>query len=106
MAQLHTQLTNSTHQNIDSIIIDANLISRRDFMRLTSEINAAIEATDMQKSDRLSGELIEKLVIQWPFGEIISVDAYLDLGLLDSKRVDDALAKVMSDITQKKSESS
>ena len=89
---------NGTTQTIDGITLDANRISRREFMRLTMAMD---EAPNVVLRDQLTAELATKIVTSWPFGDTITIDAYLDLGLMDSKRVDQALTQLMEDIAKK-----
>lgn len=91
-----------TAETIDGITIDANHISRRKFVLLTNEINKAILDDDAMARDELSGELVEIIVKAWPFGETITKDAYLDLGLMDSQRVDNAVSQFMKNTSEKK----
>lgn len=93
-----------TAETIDGITIDANLISRRKFVQITSAIGKAVAEDDAVTRDELSGELVELIVKAWPFGTIISKDAYLDLGLIDSQRVDNAVSEFMRGLGEKKLE--
>lgn len=91
-----------TAQTIDGITIDLNRVTRlmfREFIRQLGEVGE-------NGGDELTGDFIERVVTAWPFEGEISKDAYLNLGLLDSKRVDDALQQAMEIITKKNSESS
>lgn len=91
-----------TAQTIDGVTIDLNRVSRfqfREFLRLLQEAE-----TDFER-DALTGEFYQQVITTWPFGEHISKAAYLDLPLLDSKRVDDAFTKATEIITKKNSTS-
>lgn len=91
-----------TSQQIDGFTIDANRISRLRFMQLTAEMDAARASNDLLKVVQLQAEMIEAMVVAWPFSGVISVKNYLDLGLVDSRRVDAALDQAMEDIAKKK----
>lgn len=91
-----------TAETIDGITIDANLISRRKFVQITSAISKAVADDDAVTRDELSGELVELIVKAWPYGAVISKDAYLDLGLIDSRRVDEAISEFMRGLGEKK----
>lgn len=90
---------------IDGITIDANRISRRKFVDLTSAIQRASDADDATLRDELTGEIVEKIVTYWPFENPITQDGYLDLGLMDSRRVDNAIMEFMQGLGQKKLDS-
>lgn len=94
-----------TAQTIDGITIDANRISRRKFVELTSAIGQAADSDNANLRDELTGELVEKIVTYWPFEAPISRDGYLDLGLLDSRQVDNAVMEFMQGLGQKKLDS-
>lgn len=93
--------TSPTAQTIDGITIDLNRVSRltfREFLRQLTEVGE-------NGGDDLTGDFIERVVTAWPFGTDITKDAYLNLGLLDSARVDAALNEAMEIISKKKSSS-
>ena len=81
------------------IEIDLNRITRREFRGYINTLLAANENTD--EADLLTGELIEKLVISWPFDNPITQDGYMDLGLQDSKSVDEALKTALGFVAEK-----
>lgn len=94
-----------TGVEIDGILIDANRISRRVFVALTEAIGKATAEDNAILRDELTGDLIAAIVIHWPFDKPVSKDSYLDLGLLDSRRVDQAITEFMAGLSEKKSES-
>jgi hypothetical protein len=101
-----------TSMTIDGIVIDLNRISKREYFGFISALTEAtngkedgvgLDVEEMQASDEITGQLAERVVVSWPFvGAKISKDGYLDLGMLDSKRVSDALTAALQSIGEKK----
>ena len=81
-----------------SIEIDLNRITRRDFRQFTDSMKDA----EGLEQDKLTGEMIEKVVTKWPFDKEITADNYLDLPLGDSQIVDRALTNAFSELGEKK----
>jgi len=80
------------------IVIDLNRINRayyRDW------IERVVNAASIDENDALTVEMLERVVIGWPYGEV-SGNTYHGLGLVDAKRVDDALLDAMAEINKKK----
>lgn len=92
----------STAQTIDGFTIDLNRVTRREFREFLRQLG---EAGDTGGGDSVTGDFLERVMTAWPFGDVISLEAYLDLPLLDSKRVDDALTTALEIITKKNSTS-
>ena len=84
---------------VPKIEIDLNRITRREFRGYINTLLAANENTD--EADLLTGELIEKVVTSWPFDNPITQDGYMDLGLQDSKSVDEALKAALGFVAEK-----
>jgi len=80
------------------IVIDLNRINRAYYREWITRV---IEAENIDQNDALTVEMLEKVVVDWPYGEV-SGDVYHSLGLLDAKRVDDALVDAMAEINKKK----
>jgi hypothetical protein len=88
-------------QEIDGFTIDMNRISRREFRAFMARLEAASDKPE--ERDILSGDLVEMVVTVWPFDGIpITREGYLDLGLEDGKRCDDAVTQAMDMLHQKK----
>ena len=81
------------------IDIDLNRITRRQFRGYVNALLAVDETTD--EADLLTGEIIERVVISWPYEQPISQDGYMDLGLQDSKNVDEALRDALGFVAEK-----
>ena len=96
MATPHTP----TGVTIYGILIDGNRISRREYTAIVAAIQAS---NDIQRNDELTGELVEKLVVAWPFEQPITKDGYLNLPLPDSLRVDQAITEYGTGLGEKKS---
>lgn len=88
-------------QTIDSITVDLNRVTRRDFRAYVETLTKATA----EERDAATAELVGRVVTAWPFGDVTPA-AYLDLGLLDAARVDTALNEAMELIGKKKSASS
>jgi len=92
-----------TVQDIDGFKIDLNRLTRREFHGYISRIRAAQSDGDMLMADEISGEFLERVVIEWPFqAEEITKLAYLDLPMHDAARVDNAIEKAIDTLTKKK----
>ncbi len=87
-------------QTIDGFTIDLNRITRREFRDFLARVETAGKSLE---GDVLTGDFMERVVIAWPFETLpITRDSYLGMGLEDSVRVDNALARAMENIGQKK----
>ena len=84
---------------VPKIEIDLNRITRREFRGYVNALLAVDELTD--GADLLTGELIEKVIISWPYDNPITQDGYMDLGLQDSKSVDEALKDALGFVAEK-----
>jgi len=91
-----------TGVEINGILIDGNRITRREYARIVAAIQAC---ESVLVSDQLSGELVEKIVVHWPFGVPVTRENYFDLTFTQSKMVDNAIVQFGQEIGQKKSES-
>jgi hypothetical protein len=91
-----------TGVTIDGILLDPARITRREYVRIIAAIQAS---DDLQLNDELTGELVAKMVAHWPFDKPVTKDGYLDLNLLESRRVDNALLKLDQELGEKKSDS-
>lgn len=80
------------------IVVDLNRITRREYRRWLDELRGA---DDGEGRDILTGNLIEKVVTDWPFSQAINADGYMSLGLADSQWVDRELTKALGDDAQK-----
>ena len=85
-------------QNINGITIDLNRITRREFRQWTKRLN---QTEDGEERDELTAELAQKIVVRWPYGDVVA-DVYMDLGLGDSQTVDAAILSAMNDYGEKK----
>jgi len=86
----------------NQIKIDLNQITRREFHEFLKRIQEAKAGGDPLEADRVSGELIERVCISWPFDNPISADGYLDLPMADSLKVDRAFEEATELLAQKK----
>lgn len=89
-------------QTIDGITIDLNRATRRDFREYMAALKEAQAGGDMDAGDAARAVFYGKIVTGWPFGDT----AYQDLGIIDAKRMDDAVNEAMEIIAKKKSEPS
>ena len=87
---------------MSEIKIDLNRVTRREFR----EYLVRVKEADGIKADELTGALIEKIVISWPYDQPITQEGYLNLGLRDSQEVDEFISGAMSNISEKKLEPS
>lgn len=69
-----------------NITLDLNKISRRQFREF---VNSIQDAESGEERDRLTGELLAKVVVTWPYD--VPPAEYYDLGVLDAQHVDDVL---------------
>jgi hypothetical protein len=83
----------------EDIKVDLNQITRREFRKFLADLDSA---KDGFERDDLTGALIEKVVVSWPFDEEITKDGYLSLGLADSNRVDALLTDALNGVGKKK----
>jgi hypothetical protein len=84
---------------VPKIEIDLNRVTRREFRGYINSLLAVDELTD--EADLLTGEIISKVIISWPYEQPITQDGYMDLGLQDSKDVDVALKEALGFVAEK-----
>lgn len=81
------------------ITIDLNKITRREFREF---IRAIIEANEFtEEADLLTGDLASKVITGWPYEQPITQEGYMELGLADSRNVDEALKKSLGLVAEK-----
>ena len=82
----------------NGIQFDINRLTRLEFRQVFKKLQAA---SDGEARDRVTGAILEKVCLSWPFPNPITTDGYLSLGLNDSKIVDNALEWALLDGGQK-----
>jgi hypothetical protein len=85
-------------KNEKAFVIDLNRITKREFHAYLAGRDQA-ENKDLYDAENL----YVKVIMIWPFPGKISVESYLDLGLEDAIKVDDAVSEALIQLTQKKS---
>ena len=50
---------------------------------------------------QVSGELLEKVLVSWPFDAPMTAEGYMSLGLIDAKAVDEVLAQGITKLNPK-----
>lgn len=80
------------------IVVDLNRITRREYRQFLDRLRE--EEGGLEK-DILTGDLIEKVVVSWPFSQPISADGYMSLGLGDSQKVDQELTEALTAMSEK-----
>ena len=82
------------------IKFDLNKINREYYYGWIDRVG---EAKTRDELWNLTGEMLEKVCTDWPFGDV-TTEVYKGLGVVDAKEVDDALTDAMADVNKKKSE--
>ena len=82
-----------------NITIDLNRVTRaqfREFMArlIDPELNA-------EEKDRVTAELGEIVIVEWPYDKPITADGIMSLGLVDNKHVDEALTAAILELNSK-----
>lgn len=78
-------------------IIDLNKVTRSEF----NEFRVRLMSTDIQEKEQANAELISKVVVKWPYDMEVSVENYLNLGLSDSKAIEDKVTQAINNLTKK-----
>jgi hypothetical protein len=102
---------------VDGIVFDLNRITRKEYARAMRQIQALIppeakegdpdpelSEEDADKVQELSGQLYAKVITAWPFSQPITTEVYLNLGMMDSARVDEAFTRLGKILEEKKLE--
>lgn len=100
---------------VDGIVFDMNRIIRKEYLRLIRQIQALtppeakegepepeLSEEDSDKIQELSGQLYAKIITAWPFSEPITAEGYINLGMMDSARVDEAFTQLSKILEEKK----
>ena len=90
-------MPSTTEQDVNGVIVDLNRVTRRYLREWFKNLDGA------ENGEALTGELVEKIVVSWPFGDV-SKEAYLQLGAYDGELVDEALETALAVYMKKKSE--
>lgn len=83
------------------IIVDMNRVTRREFRQFRNDLKAIPEDQVEQREEVMAG-FYGKVVVSWPFEVPVSPEGYLSLGMLDARRVDEAVSGAISEISEKK----
>jgi hypothetical protein len=100
---------------IDGIVFDLNRITRKEYARGMRQIQVLTPAEtkegepepelseqDAEKIQELSGQLYAQIITAWPFSQPLTVEGYLNLGMMDSARVDEAFTRLGQILQEKK----
>jgi hypothetical protein len=82
------------------ITIDMNNITRKQFADFMRRLGA--DGTTEEKA-RITGELVEAVVEDWPYEQPMTADGYESLGLIDAMAVDEALSDAIMELSSKNS---
>lgn len=75
--------------------VDLNRITRKEF----SEIVEKYQVGEMKDED--TARLVEKVVIEWDYDQPITADGFGELGLLDSREVEQAVIDALDELSKK-----
>lgn len=78
-----------------AIKVDLNRITRGEFSELMDANRAG------RLTSEATAELVARVVVEWPFEPEISEAGFFELGLLDSRRVEDAVTGALNDLAKK-----